>query len=303
MNKYSYIPVFWSGTHLNKGDKKEWTVEDVNKIFTNTTAKPGRIPFTIDHPKNDLPVIGYTDNLNMRLVMDGQRATIEVQPTDFAEQILEQVKASGRKKVSIALSPDDYSIRHIGLVEKPAVKDLPAIPFEKSEETINFELECEEELFSEPDTPEPDNNFNNITEEPNMDNNPNIEPNPELLKFEQENTELKAELERLREEQSAIKAENRQLEFKQYLTDNHRGRVTPALQPKILRIMTALDGQPEFEFTEDEQQIKASPLDEFKALLTTLPEQVKFGEFAADGSQDDGEILDTVIQEFNKTRK
>ena len=309
MSKYGYIPVFWSGTHLNKGDKKEWTPEDVRTIFYSTKKKGGKIPFTIDHPKNDLPVIGYTDNYNIRLIEDGVKATIEVQPTDFAEQILKQVKDSGRKKVSIALSPDDYSIRHIGLVEKPAIKDLPAIPFEKSEETINFELECADSIFADlPIEPTVNEKFlSNFNKEKIMDDKPNQkpEPNPILLKFEQENAELKAQLEKLKAEQSAVQAEKRQLEFKQYLADNHSSRVTPAIMPKVLRIMTALDGQQEYEFTEDGTVIKTTPLEEFKALLFTLPEQVKFGEFAVNGTADaNGEdILEPIIAEFNKNRQ
>jgi hypothetical protein len=301
MSKYPYIPVFWSGKHSNKGGKKDWSVEDVNKMFTSTVAKGGKIPFTIDHPHNDLPVIGYTDFSNIRLVQDGQRAIIEVRPTEFAESILEQVKASGRKRVSIALSPTDFSIRHIGLVEKPAVKDLPAIPFEESDEPIKFELESEEPLFIT-NTQSQDITTDNKGE--SMDSN-NPTPDPVLLKFEQENAELKAQIDKLKAEQAAIQTEKRMLEFKQYLLDNHSRQITPALQPKVLRLMMALDGQQEYEFTEDDKTVKTTPLEEFKSLLAMLPEQVNFGEFAhaglTPGEMDN--ILDNIIDEFNKQRK
>lgn len=146
---YPYIPIFWSGTHKNKGSKKEWSADDVKLIFENTKKlEDKKIPFTIDHPENDLPVIGWTDMDNLKLTFQGDKAIIEAKPTIFSEDILKQVKESGRKKVSIALKGDDYSIRHIGLVEKPAVTDLPQIPFSQAEsEDIIFTLDTDMPVF------------------------------------------------------------------------------------------------------------------------------------------------------------
>lgn len=147
MPDYPFIPIFWNGKHKNKGTKKDWTAEDVQKIFSATQElSDEKIPFTIDHPVNDLPVIGWTSKKDMKLTLIDGKAIIEAKPTEFSEPALKAIKESGRKKVSIAFKPD-LSIKHIGLVEKPAVTDLPQIPFSESEELITFSLEGEDELF------------------------------------------------------------------------------------------------------------------------------------------------------------
>lgn len=303
MNGYVFFPVFWNGKHQNAGDKKEWTFSDVYKIFTSTVAKGEKIPFTIDHPANDLPIIGYTDAQNIRFIQDGKKATIEVRPVEFAKEILEQVKKTGRKRVSVALNSEDFSIRHIGLVEKPAVADLPAIPFEKAEEIFNIELENENVLTIEEAKKE-------------MQKTKNFEAEAEKLKNAlSENEDLKTELQKLKEDVAKLKAERevlakekRLLEFKQYLENNHREQIPPVVIPKILRIMEVLNTQPTYTFMDNGEQKEATPLQEFKEFLCSLPKVITFNEYATDdkvknGGEQTTINIDQIITEFNKQRR
>lgn len=288
MNEYSYFPVFWNGKHLNAGEKKEWTVSDVYNIFTNTVNKGGRIPFTIDHPANDLPIIGFTDVNNIRFVHSDSRAIIEVKPIEFAQDILKQIKKTGRRHVSIALSPDDYSIRHIGLVEKPAVKNLPAIPFTETTEPITIMLEHETALLPE------------VSKDKDIEFSEN-----ENLKAELE--KLKNIVESLKRERESLTKEKKELEFKQYLVENYRERIPPSIMPQVLRIMLALDGQPAYEFTQNNETKTATALDEFKILLNSLSSFITFEEYATkdkiNNINSETIDLDKIIAEFNKHRK
>jgi len=307
--EYPYIPIFWNGTHKNKGSKKDWTAEDVRSIFKATNEQSeNKIPFTIDHPTNDLPVIGWTDKSNMRLNDQGETATIECRPTEFSSDILEAIKKTGRKKVSVALRSDDYSIRHIGLVERPAVTNLPEIPFEE-ESNIVFEMEAEVPLFTDEqeqdgETEDETNPISNLEEDGDMPDE-KITPvtNEVPPEFQAQLDAVTAERDAIKLKIEAVEAEKRNLEFSAWLDrDELKGKVTPVLKAKALRLMTSMYGADEYEFSEGEDTLKKTPLEEFKEFVEALPETVKFG--IMDMTPDDGQAnADAAIEDFNKTRK
>jgi len=302
-NKYPKISVFWNGTHKNRGKKKEWTGDDVRTIFQNTLAQAeDRIPFTIDHPDNDLPVIGWTSKDKLTLLEEGDRVTIQAEPTEFSEAVLDAVKSSGRKKVSVALRGSDLSIRHIGLVEKPAVTDLPAIPFNDEEQEIVF-CEADEPLVEDAPLPVEEPTQNDelpiINEGGDM---PNTDTTPDAT-FQAEMDALKAERDAMAKRLAAIEAEKRALEFSAYLdSEELKTRVTPAMKPGLLRLMQVLDGQEEYTFSEDGKDVKKQPLDELRGLLTTLPEQVQFGRHDQEPAGVTDGVDDDFINKFNEKR-
>jgi len=311
MPDYPYIPLFWNGQHKNKGEKKNWTAEDVTKIFNGTQEfSADKIPFTVDHPANDLPIIGWTNKENMRLVTVGNRTTIEAKPTEFSEPYLDRIKQEGKKKVSISITPGNYAMRHIGLVEHPAVTDLPQIPFEE-EELICFEMEFDDVVFDDTpsgDTPT-DNNFSINSKEGVMPDNttetPKAEDNAELLQFKADLEAKSAELATKEARIAELEAKQREMEFNQFLdTPEIKEKITPAYRDQVLRLLKSLDGQAEFEFSEGTEKKKTTPVEDFKALLSSLPKQVMFGEFAKEGGKpvDNANIIEEVIEQVNEGR-
>jgi hypothetical protein len=91
---------------------------------------------------------------------------------------------------------------------------------------------------------------------------------------DKELTELKQALERER-------TEKRKAEFNTFCDGLiAEGKLTPAQKPMVMDFMEILSGVTEYEFAEGDKKVKKAPLEAFKSLLTALPKQVEFGEFA-----------------------
>lgn len=294
--KYNFFPIFWNGEHNNAGPKKSWTKDDVSSIFNSTLSRSSHfIPFTIDHPTNDLPIIGWTDKNNIRLVERDNKRIIEAMPVEFSVSSLEDVKSSGRKKVSVALRSDDFSIRHIGLVKNPAVLGLPAIPFSVDSESdvILFELEGATISLTEPDT--------TVNQIPHGDNIMFTKTEFEALSADK--IKLEQQIKTLELENRKAIADKKALEFSAFLSsDELKSKVVPALFPFALEFMKILDENSSVTFSDNGVQLTLSHLDLFKRFLTKLPDQITFKKVAVDGS-DSSVAIDDIVADFNKKTK
>ncbi len=144
-----WIALFCNGCHAVRRGKRCWDRSDVEQIFEATKKKlqaGEKVPLTIRHPGNDLPVLGWITDVRLReeesdLWIDGFLA----EKAEGLEQVFEQTPL---RRVSVALRKD-RSIRHVGLVEHPAVQKLPPIT-----EPVAFEASDEEvEVFQQRTTP------------------------------------------------------------------------------------------------------------------------------------------------------
>ena len=60
------------------------------------------------------------------------------------------------------------------------------------------------------------------------------------------------------------------------------GKLAPAMKPAVLDFMEILNSVETFDFAEQEgdQKVAAKPIDKFKAMLTSMPTVIEFGEHA-----------------------
>lgn len=146
-----WFTVFMDGKHKNKGAKKEWTKEDVERIYE--VNKDREIPLVVSHPSDNLPIFGYVRGLRKK--EENGRTILEARLKKISDWFFNTLKKANFDKVSIALENDLATIRHIGFVENPAVEGMPAVEFsddyvfyiDKEQIMVNEKLEnLEKEL-------------------------------------------------------------------------------------------------------------------------------------------------------------
>jgi hypothetical protein len=140
---FSRHRIFASGVHRNDKDPV-WPADRVAGVLAATRAlSPARIPYTYRHPENSLPVLGYADRDSIALFEEGGRTYLDIQPVDFAREMMPGLKEAGLDKVSIGLGKKG-EIVHIGITDSPAVNGL-GVAFEAGEvpacfaEEVTFE--------------------------------------------------------------------------------------------------------------------------------------------------------------------
>jgi hypothetical protein len=133
--------VFKSGIHTNEGDQV-WPASRVRGVLdVSKRLSPSRIPYTLLHPSDHLPIFGFADrdSLQLRELPSGE-VGIDIMPLTFAEAAIPALKGRGLDKVSVGLGKDD-EIVHLGLVPKPAVKGLGNVFSEAGEQASAGEME------------------------------------------------------------------------------------------------------------------------------------------------------------------
>jgi hypothetical protein len=115
--------IFASGVH--KVDRNPvWPRERVLGLLEATKEhSPAKIPYTFRHPKNNLPVLGWTDKESIEVFEENGRTYLSAVPGDFARELLPGLKAAGVSGVSIGLGRRG-EIVHIGVTDNPAVDGL-----------------------------------------------------------------------------------------------------------------------------------------------------------------------------------
>jgi len=102
-----------------------------------------------------------------------------------------------------------------------------------------------------------------------------------LREFAEKEKAKEEELLKMRTELSRLEKEKRNAEFNAFCEDLiNEGRLTPAMKPAVMDFMEILHGIQEYEFTEGEGKVKASPAERFKTFLKTLPKVIEYGERA-----------------------
>lgn len=133
--------VFKSGIHTNEGDQV-WPADRVRGVLdASKRLSPSRIPYTLLHPSDHLPIFGFADRDSLQLrELPGGAVGIDVLPVTFAESAVSALKGKGFDKISIGLGKHD-EILHLGLVPKPAVTGLGTVFSESVEEGLVGEVE------------------------------------------------------------------------------------------------------------------------------------------------------------------
>jgi len=244
------IKIFATGTHKTTSAQKSWNLDDLNEVLSKTLAEsPDNIPITIHHPKNDLPIFGYADKYTLAIEPDGKRHVLTIGIKEFAEPFMKFFKQSGLDKVSVGLNANK-ALKHIGLVERPAVEGLgyafATVAGAEADEVYEF---------SESQT------FGDMTE---------------IETLAKEKAELEKRLAMLEAEKAAAEAKVKDAEMERALNkffdEEAKGRLTPKAEAHLYRVMKALATSSEYEFSEgDGTVVKTTPLADLQAFIKALP--------------------------------
>jgi len=146
--------IFKTGVHNPAKGERVWTAEKVRALYENTLAhSPEQIPYTIKHPSNHLPILGFAKKSELKLHERGGEVYLSAVPSSFADAFVELLKRAQFDKPSIAIGQKG-EIVHIGLVDKPAVEGVEAAFERASASDVVEEIESsfsieEAEMVSE----------------------------------------------------------------------------------------------------------------------------------------------------------
>lgn len=143
--------IFASGVHKKDNPERAvWPAERVQGVYASSKEhSPDRIPYTLRHPKNGLPVFGYAERDSLEVFEDGGRTYLSVVPKEMATEFLDGLKKTGFNQVSVGLGQKG-EIVHIGFTDNPAVTGLGEA-FEASGATVVPPVYLEEVEFEADD--------------------------------------------------------------------------------------------------------------------------------------------------------
>lgn len=262
---------------------------DLNEVLAKSLMEsPSKIPLTLHHPENDLPVFGYADKNTLRVEPDGDRYVMTVEVKDFAKEFMDILRSAGLNKVSVGLTANK-ALKHIGLVDKPAVAGL-GYAFDS---LLRGEGDEEYEFSISP-----------------LLENDKAQPKQLTLMEDKKAQELaqtfaaeKAALEKKLADAEALvaqaKAEKEKAEaaareaatdaeIAKFFDEEAKGRLTPKAEAHLKRVMKAISGGAEYEFAEEGKVVKATPTADLKAFIKALPVIYKQGETATVSAADGG---------------
>lgn len=307
------VPIFKTGTHTSReGRTRTYTEADLDRFASTyngqAPAERHDAPAVLGHPKTDGPAWGFFSGI--KRVGDILYGSLR----DAHPKFIDTVKAGHYRKVSPKFDSNGL-LKHVGWLgaQAPAVKGLPEFSFSEEGKGECYEIDL---TYSEPDDEMSDkNNTENgatATESGNgtAATDPNKETNTEqtpattppsgdggsapagvtVEEFAEYKANQKKENDRIAAELAAERRKVRDMEFSEFLgSDKLRGRVTPAMKPGLTRLMhTLADSGETYEFSEGDETVKRTALDELKAVIEQLPVQVSFGEMATDGPEAGG---------------
>lgn len=250
------IKIFAEGEHKTKSAKKSWSFLDLVDIVKNTLESGvEKIPFTIHHPRNDLPILGYADPKTLKIEREATgRHVLTIEEREFAEPFKDVLKKVGLNKVSVALTANKV-LKHIGLVDAPAVEGL-GVAFAADSETAD-------EFFFEQNETKMEGELEQLKKELN-----DLRKQSEAIVAAREEAERKA---REAEQKAAEVAFEAELDK---FFGEMRDRLTPKQEAILRRVAKAVRGLEGYEFSQDDgKAVKTTALDELKAFVRAMPAQ------------------------------
>lgn len=223
------------------------TGENLDRIVTGFDERERRVPLVFGHPKTSAPAYGWVESF--RRMGDVLQARFK--------QVHEDVKTLVRnghfKNISISLSADKASIRHIGLLgaAQPAISGLREVSFSDESGELVLEFAGGENLALGSDS---------------------------TTKLERELMVARAELAELRRKE-AKKA--REIRLERLRGTVKAGKVTPAEMNSFLPFAEALmQAETEIQFSEDADPVNAADaLIEILEARPVSPLAMNFSEF------------------------
>ncbi len=286
LEKMKFYEVFKAGTY----PQGKFTKKEIAQIAKNYDPQFCEAPITIDHQQSG-PAYGWVDTVKA----DGDK--LKVSFKEVPEEFEKDVNDGKYKKVSVELyrnleGKGAYlkAVSFLGAAI-PQVKGLEPIKFMESEaDTFEFNAEDEPEQFSEQEI---EDLKNQVAELENQlatfkESNKKLETikslkekisalSDEVATFK-EKAQGKEEIEK---ELNDIKTSLKKKEFEEFIDKQiEKGTLVPANKNIVLSVLQELDNVKKF--GEDSTVVL-----DFKSFIESLPNQIKYGEFATKEKQTD----------------
>ena len=225
--------IFSTGKHTDsKGNTKEWTTDDLDKIVYQFENVHKNAPVCVGHPQSNSPAYGWLDNV--KRIGNGLYCTFK----DVQEEFKTAVNKGLFKNRSISLDKD-LNIRHLAFLggQAPAVKGLEQFCFESQENDTVVEFSDYEDISIADEIQKKERN--------------------EKLETEELKEQLKAkdeEIAKLKREADEQKQAQKIKEFEDF-ADNaiSNGNILPKHKESIVNILTACDAAGTFNFADKEK--------------------------------------------------
>lgn len=225
--------IFSAGKHTDsKGNTKEWTTEDLDKIVYQFENVHKNAPVCVGHPQTNSPAYGWLDNV--KRIGNGLYCTFK----DVQDEFKTAVNKGLFKNRSISLDKD-LNIRHLAFLggQAPAIKGLEQFCFESQENDTVVEFSDYEDISIEDDIQKKERN--------------------EKLETEELKEQLKAkdeEIAKLKREADEQKQAQKIKEFEDF-ADNAiaNGNILPKHKESIVNILNACDTAGTFNFADKEK--------------------------------------------------
>jgi hypothetical protein len=139
-----WIEILKTGKFTAKNGKDVTiTSEDIDNLIQGFDPEKASAPLVFGHPEDSHPAYGWADGL--KRVGDVLLAKFKQVP----QAVTDLVSAGHYKKISVSLTPDKKTLRHVGLLgaARPAVPGLADVAFEAGDDDVLI-------YFSNPSTKE-----------------------------------------------------------------------------------------------------------------------------------------------------
>ena len=101
-------PGIWNGFNITKDFIKQIANATQKRAYQNDLG-----PVVKGHPKHDDPAFGWWNKNNVKIAKNGH-LQVEMSEDDFNSEFLTELKEKKYGPISIALRPEDLSLKHIG---------------------------------------------------------------------------------------------------------------------------------------------------------------------------------------------
>ena len=225
--------IFSAGKHTDsKGNTKEWTTDDLDKIVYQFENVHKNAPICVGHPQTNSPAYGWLDKV--KRIGNGLYCTFK----DVQDEFKTAVNKGLFKNRSISLDKD-LNIRHLAFLggQAPAIKGLEQFCFESQENDTVVEFSDYEDISIEDEIQKKERN--------------------EKLETEELKEQLKAkdeEIAKLKREADEQKQAQKIKEFEDFAENAiANGNILPKHKESIVNILTACDTAGTFNFADEEK--------------------------------------------------
>lgn len=247
--------IFKTGYHTDsQGNKRYWSIEDLNKIVKQFETVHKDAPICIGHPKSSTPAYGWID----KVVRKGDNLYCTFK--NVQKEFWEACKKGLFKNRSISLDKD-FNIRHLAFLgaQAPAIKGLEQFCFSDDENYLCFD-------------------FSDYSD---IELSQRKEKRVEEKKLQGLLDEKNSEIESLKKSLEEMKKSQKIKEFEDFCDAAIKeGNILPRHRESVINILLACDDTKTFNFEDGEEKNAVEVAKNFVKSLKIM----NFEEVAIDGN-------------------